>query len=127
MPHRAPLRLNELAQIWDEHPSEAVLQLLWEIHRLQSTIRRAQQVREMMRGQPTGVPSIVWLAFEGELDAEPCLKDSQTERQRKKIERWSAKMQAERDRKLEKERLRKEVYPELDPVQTLLAMSRAAK
>src|ERR1700744_1229410 len=102
MPRRAPLHLDELAQIWDEHPSEAVRALLWEIHRLQSTIRRAQQVREMIRHRPAEVAAIVWIGFENELDGEQCLTDGQTARQRKKIETWMAKREAERAKEREK-------------------------
>jgi hypothetical protein len=115
MPHRPALHLAELAALWDAEPTPVVLSLLWEIHRLQATIRRAQQVREMIRSRPGSVPDIVWLAFEKELDAEPCLTDGQTERQRKKIERWMARSEAERESKRKSEKP-KEVDPALGPM-----------
>jgi hypothetical protein len=124
MPHRAALHLSDLATIWDAEPTPVVRELLWEIHRLQSTIRRAQQVREMIRGQAAGVPAIVWLAFEQELDAEPCLADELTGRQRKRIERWRVRREAEQEKAREKESRRKEVYPEEDPIVALLSVTR---
>ncbi|CAB3805420.1 hypothetical protein [Pararobbsia alpina] len=124
MPHRARLHLDELAQIWNENSSPVVLQLLWEIHRLQSTIRRAQQVREMIRTPPVAVPAIVWQAFEQELDGEPCLTDNPTERQKKKINRWAERLQAEREHE-ERKKPRTEVDPSLGPLTAFFASDRS--
>ncbi|NYH21363.1 hypothetical protein [Paraburkholderia bryophila] len=84
MRHRPPLTAAELAEIYDREPTEAVLQLLREIHRLRSTIRRADQIRKMIgSGGHSAVASTVWECFERELDAEPCLTDPPTARQQK--------------------------------------------
>lgn len=83
MPHRPPLTAARLAQIWDEHPDPVVLELLWEIHRLRATISRANQIRQFMG--PHGLhspPNVVWECFVRELDAEPCLTDPATPRQK---------------------------------------------
>ncbi|WP_321846454.1 hypothetical protein [Paraburkholderia bannensis] len=82
--HLPPLTAAELADIYDRHPLPVVLQLLWEIHRLRSTIRRANQVR-MMIGTRVGsanTPAGIWERFEQDLDAEPCLTDPLTPRQK---------------------------------------------
>ncbi|MEM5325155.1 hypothetical protein VSR34_00905 [Paraburkholderia sp. JHI2823] len=65
-----------------------MLELLWEIHRLRATIARADQVRKFMG--PHGlhsVPGPVWECFNRELDAEPCLTDPLTARQRALVDR----------------------------------------
>lgn len=83
MRHRAPLNAQRLAEIYDENPTPVVLELLWEIHRLRATVSRADQIRHMIgkRGDSL-VPGSVWSCFERELDAEPCLTDPPTPRQR---------------------------------------------
>ncbi|MEQ0775877.1 hypothetical protein ABLT15_26585 [Paraburkholderia tropica] len=81
MRHKPPLTAARLAQIWDEHPSPIVLELLWEIHRLRATVSRAQQIRCLIGKGGGSVPSTVWSCFERELDAEPCLTDPNTPRQ----------------------------------------------
>jgi hypothetical protein len=96
MGHRPPLGLAELAALYDYQPTPVVRELLWEIHRLQSTIRRAQQVRAMTRHAPAGVPEVIWRALESELDAEPCLRDPLTARQQQRLDRWNARRAAER-------------------------------
>jgi hypothetical protein len=96
MGHRPPLGLAELAALYDHEPTPVVRELLWEIHRLQSTIRRAQQVREMTRHAPAGVPEVIWLAFEHELDSEPCLRDPLTPRQQARSDKWVSRRAAER-------------------------------
>lgn len=60
MRDRPPLTAARLAQIWDEFPHPIVLELLWEIHRLRSTISRANlwrtgQDRRGAVGRPTEV------------------------------------------------------------------------
>lgn len=82
MPHRAPLTAAQLAQIYVEHPTPVVLQLRWEIHRLRATILRTNQVLRSITVRPAGVPQIVWEAFVREIDAEPCLHDPLTPRQK---------------------------------------------
>jgi hypothetical protein len=87
VPHRPPLTATRLAQIWDEHPSPVVLELLWEIHRLRATISRADQVRKCLGPNGShGVPSSVWECFNRQLDAEPCVTDTPTQRQQAKID-----------------------------------------
>ncbi|QBR00497.1 hypothetical protein [Paraburkholderia pallida] len=87
MPHRPPLTAARLAQIWNEHPEPIVLELLWEIHRLRSTILRANQVRRFMGPDGTyNVPGPVWECFNRELDVEPCLTDEPTPRQQAVID-----------------------------------------
>lgn len=87
MRHRRPLTAAELAEIYDREPTETVLRLLQEIHRLRSTITRADQIRRMIGSGGTAyVAGSVWECFERELDAEPCLTDPPTPRQRKYIE-----------------------------------------
>lgn len=84
MRHRRPLTAAELAEIYDREPTETVLRLLQEIHRLRSTILRADQVRRMIgTGGSAYVAGSVWECFERELDAEPCLTDPPTPRQQK--------------------------------------------
>ncbi|WP_027820443.1 hypothetical protein [Paraburkholderia bannensis] len=82
--HLPPLTAAELADIYDRHPLPVVLQLLWEIHRLRSTIRRANQVRLMIgtRVGSANTPAGIWERFEQDLDAEPCLTDPLTPRQK---------------------------------------------
>ncbi|WP_042266804.1 hypothetical protein [Paraburkholderia heleia] len=88
MPHRPPLTAARLAEIWDECPQPLVLELLWEIHRLHATIRRAHQIRSLLGPGGSGVvPSTVWSCFERELDREPCLTDKPTPRQQAVIDR----------------------------------------
>ncbi len=88
MPHRPPLTAARLAEIWGECPDPLVLELLWEIHRLRSTITRAQQIRSLLGSGGSGVvPSTVWSCFERELDNEPCLRDKPTPRQQAIIDR----------------------------------------
>ncbi|WP_310631484.1 hypothetical protein [Paraburkholderia sp.] len=61
MSHRPPLTADRLAEIWEECPHPLVLELLWEIHRLRSTITRAQQIRSLLGPGGSGVvPSTVW-------------------------------------------------------------------
>lgn len=98
MGHRPPLSLTQLAAIWDAEPTPAVRELLWEIHRLQSTIRRAQQIRECCPTGATGVPPLVWDAFERELDAEPCLSGEHTTRQLARLGKMHASTNADRDK-----------------------------
>lgn len=85
--HREPLTAADLARIYDENPWPVVLKLLWEIHRLHSTIRRANQVRKMLTegSRRPHLPGGIWEIFEGELDAEPCLTDPPTPRQQGKL------------------------------------------
>ena len=84
MRHRRPLTAAELAEIYDREPTETVLRLLQEIHRLRSTIGRADQVRRMIgKSGSAYVADCVWECFERELDAEPCLTDPPTPRQQK--------------------------------------------
>jgi hypothetical protein len=81
--HPPPLTAAELAEIYDRNPTPAVLRLLWEIHRLRSTILRANQIR-LTIGTRVGRANTVanmWDLFEAELDAEPCLTDRPTPRQ----------------------------------------------
>ncbi|WP_322041835.1 hypothetical protein [Paraburkholderia sp. J67] len=82
--HFPPLTAAELADIYDQHPLPVVLRLLWEIHRLRSTIRRANQVRQMIgtRVGSANTPAGIWERFEQDLDAEPCLSDPLTPRQK---------------------------------------------
>jgi len=88
MRHRAPLNAQRLAEIYDANPTPVVLELLWEIHRLRATIKRAEQVRQMIgkRGHSL-VPGSVWSCFERELDAEPCLTDPPTPRQKAMVDK----------------------------------------
>ncbi|RKR46341.1 hypothetical protein [Paraburkholderia sp. BL17N1] len=87
MRHRKPLTAAELAEIYDREPTPTVLRLLQEIHRLRSTVLRADQIRRMIGKQGSAyVAGSVWECFERELDAEPCLTDPQTPRQEKRIE-----------------------------------------
>ncbi|MFM0416007.1 hypothetical protein [Paraburkholderia aromaticivorans] len=82
MRHRRPLTAAELAEFYDREPTEIVLRLLREIHRLRSTIIRADQTRKMIgKGGTAHVAGSVWECFERELDAEPCLTDPPTPRQ----------------------------------------------
>jgi hypothetical protein len=90
MPHRPPLTADQLAQIYDDYPMPVVADLLWEIHRLRETIRRADQIRKMIKTAPVGVPIIVWELFEKELDAEPCLTDRPTPRKKVGLDRLDA-------------------------------------
>jgi hypothetical protein len=88
MRHRAPLTAQRLAAIYDENPSPAVLELLWEIHRLRAVISRADQVRKFMGPNGTyTVPEPVWECFNRDLDAEPCLKDPPTSRQKAVVDK----------------------------------------
>jgi hypothetical protein len=82
--HFPPLTAAELADIYDRHPLPVVLRLLWEIHRLRATIRRANQVRLMVgtRVGSANTPAGIWERFEQDLDAEPCLTDPLTPRQK---------------------------------------------
>lgn len=84
-----PLTAFELAAIYDAEPTPNVLRLLQEIHRLHNTIRRADQIRQMIG--PTGsayVAGTVWQCFERELNEEPCLKlGTLTPRQEARLER----------------------------------------
>jgi hypothetical protein len=87
MRHRPPLTAAELAEIYDREPTPTVLRLLQEIHRLRSTIMRADQIRRMIGSYGTAyVAGTVWECFERELDAEPCLRDPPTPRQQKFID-----------------------------------------
>lgn len=84
MRHRKPLTAAELAEIYDREPTETVLRLLREIHRLRATIMRADQVRKMIgKGGNAHIATSIWECFERELDAEPCLTDRPTQRQQK--------------------------------------------
>jgi hypothetical protein len=97
MPHRPPISLTELAEIYDRDPSPNVLRLLWEIHRLHETIRRADQVRQTI-GQEGSfyVPAVIWECFERELDAEPCLRELPTPRQQQITKRRMQRLEAMR-------------------------------
>ena len=96
MRHRRPLTAAELAEIYDREPTEVVLRLLREIHRLRAMILRADQVRKMIgEGGRPHLAGAVWECFERELDAEPCLTDPPTPRQQKlrdeqmrRLEKW---------------------------------------
>ncbi|MFM0306303.1 hypothetical protein P0D71_00715 [Paraburkholderia sp. RL17-383-BIF-A] len=82
MRHRKPLTAAELAEIYDREPTPTVLRLLQEIHRLRSTVLRADQIRRMIGKQGSAyVAGSVWECFERELDAEPCVTDPPTPRQ----------------------------------------------
>ena len=97
MRHRRPLTAAELAEIYDREPTETVLRLLQEIHRLRSTITRADQVRRMIgTGGSAYVSDCVWECFERELDAEPCLTDPPTPRQQKLREAIMRNLEEER-------------------------------
>ncbi|WP_147297885.1 hypothetical protein [Trinickia dinghuensis] len=87
MPHRAPLTAARLAEIYDEHPTDFVLELEWEIHRLRATILLANQVLRSIGSRPADVPLVVWEMFVRTIDAEPCLHDSRTPRQRRTLDR----------------------------------------
>jgi hypothetical protein len=88
MPHRPPLTAARLAEIWDQHPDPVVLELLWEIHRLRATVSRADQVRRMIGKHGEGlVAGSVWACFERELDAEPCITDPPTARQKAVVDK----------------------------------------
>ena len=91
MPHRPPLTAAKLAEVYDRNPSPEVLDLLWEIHRLRATILRADQIRRVLRHCPAGVPNVLWEAFQHELDAEPCLSDPPTPRQRRTSDHFRAR------------------------------------
>ena len=82
--HSPPLTAAELAEIYDRHPLPVVVRLLWEIHRLRSTILRANQIRLTIgtRVGRANTPAGMWERFEQELDAEPCLTDPLTPRQK---------------------------------------------
>jgi hypothetical protein len=93
MRHRPPLTAAELAEIYDREPTPTVLRLLQEIHRLRSTIMRADQIRKMIGSYGTAlVADVVWTAFQRELDAEPCLTDPLTPRQKKLRDEQMCKM-----------------------------------
>lgn len=84
MRHRPPLTAADLAELYDREPTEIVLRLLQEIHRLRATILRAEQIRRMIgSGGSAFVAGSVWECFERELDSEPCLTDPPTPRQQK--------------------------------------------
>lgn len=82
--HLPPLTATELAEIYDRNPTPVVRRLLWEIHRLRSTILRAHQVRQAIgtRVGRANTAAGIWDIFERELDAEPVLIDPPTPRQR---------------------------------------------
>lgn len=87
MRHRAPLTAARLAEIYDQHPTSVVLELLWEIHRLRATISRANQIRAFLAPNGHGViPTSVWECFNNELDVEPLLTDPPTPRQKRQID-----------------------------------------
>lgn len=87
MRHHAPLPAARLAEIYDQHPTPVVLELLWEIHRLRATVSRANQVRAFLAPHGHGViPTSVWECFNNELDTEPLLTDPPTPRQQKLID-----------------------------------------
>lgn len=87
MRHRPPLTAAELAEIYDREPTETVLRLLQEIHRLQATIRSADQIRQMIGSTGSRyVAGTVWERFVRELNAEPCLTDPPTPRQQRLID-----------------------------------------
>ncbi|HKU00422.1 MAG TPA: hypothetical protein VJS30_28380 [Paraburkholderia sp.] len=82
--HSPPLTAAELAGIYDRHLLPVVVRLLWEIHRLRSTIQRANQIRVTIgtRVGTANTPAGMWARFEQDLDAEPCLTDPLTPRQK---------------------------------------------
>ncbi|WP_321914832.1 hypothetical protein [Paraburkholderia sp. J11-2] len=83
--HRPPLTAAELAAIYDAHPTPVVLRLLREIDRLHGTIRTANAVRVALDARRAGAvntPGTIWTLFCADLDAEPCLTDPPTPRQR---------------------------------------------
>jgi hypothetical protein len=56
--------------------------VLWEVARLQGTIKRAHMVRKDLGDAcPPGVNSLIWECFISEIDAAPCLADKLTPRQ----------------------------------------------
>lgn len=81
--HLPPLTAAELAEIYDQNPTPVVRRLLWEIHRLRSTILRAHQIRQTIgtRVGRANTTAGIWDIFERELDAEPVLTDPPTPRQ----------------------------------------------
>lgn len=81
-PHRAPLTAVRLAKVRDGQPPAVVLELLPEIRRLRATVLRAHQALGSIGHQPAGVPQIVWQTFVHTIEAEPCLRDPLTPRQR---------------------------------------------
>jgi len=88
MRHRPPLTAAELAEIYDREPTPTVRRLLQEIHRLRATVLRANQIRRMIGKHGSAyVAGSVWECFERELDAEPCLTDPPTPRQRELSEK----------------------------------------
>jgi hypothetical protein len=85
---RPRLTANDLARLYDEAPSQAMRTVLWEVARLQSTVKRAYQVRKDLGDTcPPQVNSTIWQCFISEIDAEPCLSDELTPRQQRKTER----------------------------------------
>jgi len=82
--HLPPLTAAELAEIYDQNPTPVVLRLLWEIHRLRSTVSSASQIRQLigLRVGRANTPAGIWDLFESDLDSEPCLSDPPTARQR---------------------------------------------
>jgi hypothetical protein len=81
--HLPPLTAAELAEIYERNPTAAVRRLLWEIHRLRSTILRANQIRHTIgtRVGRANTTAGIWDLFESDLDAEPVLWEEQTPRQ----------------------------------------------
>lgn len=72
----------DFAAAYDADPSPVVKALLWEIARLRSVIKRAHQVRTAL-GDATlpRVNPTICAALCYELDSEPAVSDSPTERQ----------------------------------------------
>jgi hypothetical protein len=64
-----------------------VLELLWETHRLRSTIARANQVRHFLSPGGHGViPNSVWEHLRNELNAGPCLENKPAPRRQAQID-----------------------------------------
>ena len=92
---RPRLTANDLAAAYDECPTPAMRRVLWEIARLQSTIKRAAEVRRMVgNSAPPGVDTFYWSLFCDDIDHEPCLTDGLTPRQQQRIAEGVAKSRA---------------------------------
>jgi hypothetical protein len=93
---RPPLTAAELAEIGNT-ATEREKKLLWEIHRLRSVIRRANQVARDATMGPQGVPTLVWEAFVAEVTREPAVTDKPTPRQQAVIDAARRKREGERN------------------------------
>lgn len=82
-----PLTAAELAALYDAEPTPTVRRLLYEIARLRARVQRAHQIRTLIGPQHYGVTDAVWMAFENELNGEPCLPDPMTPRQIARVQK----------------------------------------